>query len=304
MEQGSTPHADAAPTLWYYAEGETIHGPFDEASIVELIQNRALSRETWILREGTQKWVALSDTQFAAYLPVSAPPLSESQNAEPPSAIYSHFNKWMAHLRFKRLAILLAMFFGWIGAHSFYLGFWVRANIQILLTFLVPGGFLIGIFWGIIDAGLIAKGRIAFAAKGAPISIGSLKIENWLDNLSSRLWRIAFPVLVAGLLLLCVTLFAYHEKRVADEAAADARFNQSLREIGARVARNNQAEEESRRRDAEWQQRTKLREDIRAATEPAYGSTEWILRNDQQGRYRDANGNWRTRGDGGPGWRQ
>jgi len=214
MEQGSTPHADAAPTLWYYAEGETIHGPFDEASIVELIQNRALSRETWILREGTQKWVALSDTQFAAYLPVSAPPLSESQNAEPPSAIYSHFNKWMAHLRFKRLAI------------------------------------------------------------------------------------------IAGLLLLCVTLFAYHEKRVSDEAAADARFNQSLREIGARVAGNNKAEEESRRQTAEWQQRMKLREDIRAATEPAYGSTEWILRNDQQGRYRDANGNWRTRGDGGPGWRQ
>ncbi len=78
--------------------------------------------------------------------PVPPPPFSQMDHGSgqtPPFPVCSRKKKWFA--------LLLCLFFGWIGAHRFYVG-----KVGTGLVYLITGG-LFGIGW-IVDLVMIAVG--------------------------------------------------------------------------------------------------------------------------------------------------
>lgn len=74
-------------------------------------------------------------------------------------------------VKYKYLALFLALVLGWAGGHRFYLGFYRLAIIQFVVTALlivagVPGYVLL---WSFVDALLIFGGHIDKDAKGRPL---------------------------------------------------------------------------------------------------------------------------------------
>jgi TM2 domain-containing membrane protein YozV len=74
-------------------------------------------------------------------------------------------------VKYKYLAAVLALFFGWSGAHRFYLGFYRMAVAQLLLTVMLyvtglPG---FAVLWGFIESILLFGGQINKDAKARPL---------------------------------------------------------------------------------------------------------------------------------------
>jgi len=79
---------------------------------------------------------------------------------EPPKAV-----------KYKYVAAVLALFFGWTGAHRLYLGFYKLAFIQIMLTVILYVTGLPGFaaLWGFVEGVLLFGGQINLDAKGRPL---------------------------------------------------------------------------------------------------------------------------------------
>jgi len=79
---------------------------------------------------------------------------------EPPKAV-----------KYKYLAAVLAILFGWLGAHRFYLGFYRLAFMQVTLTVILYVTGLPGFaaLWGFIEGILLFGGQIYQDAKGRPL---------------------------------------------------------------------------------------------------------------------------------------
>ncbi|NOU23209.1 MAG: NINE protein [Methyloglobulus sp.] len=74
-------------------------------------------------------------------------------------------------VKYKYLALVLALVLGWAGGHRCYLGFYRLAIIQLTVTALLivaglPGYILL---WSFVDALLIFGGHIDKDAKGRPL---------------------------------------------------------------------------------------------------------------------------------------
>lgn len=65
------------------------------------------------------------------------------------------------------IAATLGLFFGFLGAHRLYLGFYPIAILQITLSFVM--GFQYGFMWGIIESALLFNRMIVRDAKGRPL---------------------------------------------------------------------------------------------------------------------------------------
>ncbi len=70
----------------------------------------------------------------------------------------------------KICAGILALFFGTLGVHNFYLGYSSRGIVQLLLTLLTCGlgAFVTGV-WALIEAIMLFTGSIAVDANGTPL---------------------------------------------------------------------------------------------------------------------------------------
>ena len=70
----------------------------------------------------------------------------------------------------KLAAGLLGIFLGSLGIHDFYLGYTVKAVIQLVITIVTCGfGAIVSSIWGLIEGILILTGRIAVDGKGVPL---------------------------------------------------------------------------------------------------------------------------------------
>jgi len=69
-------------------------------------------------------------------------------------------------VKYRYLAALLALLFGYVGIHRIYLGHYKIALAQIVVT-LLTGGY--GALWGFIEAVLIFTGHINKDAKDRPL---------------------------------------------------------------------------------------------------------------------------------------
>ncbi len=68
------------------------------------------------------------------------------------------------------LAGLLAIFFGYLGVHNFYLGYIKRGTTQLLITVLSFGILsFISVIWGLIEGIEILNGSINTDADGNPL---------------------------------------------------------------------------------------------------------------------------------------
>lgn len=79
---------------------------------------------------------------------------------EPPKAV-----------KYKYLAAVLAVVFGWTGMHRFYLGFYRLGLAQLILTVVLYVTGLPGFaaLWGFIEGVLLFGGQINQDAKGRPL---------------------------------------------------------------------------------------------------------------------------------------
>ncbi|MFA5984117.1 MAG: TM2 domain-containing protein [Methylococcaceae bacterium] len=69
-------------------------------------------------------------------------------------------------VKYKNLAVVLAIFLGGIGAHRIYLGFYKIGLVQIGVTMLTMG---YGVVWGVVEAVLLLGNHIHRDAKGRPL---------------------------------------------------------------------------------------------------------------------------------------
>lgn len=78
-------------------------------------------------------------------------------------SIIGDYIKGMQPVKSRKIAAILGLTLGAIGAHRIYLGFYGTAVIQIIVTF-VSGGF--GLLWGFIEGVLLMGAYIDKDAKG------------------------------------------------------------------------------------------------------------------------------------------
>ena len=62
--------------MWYYVQNNQRFGPFDEATINNLITNQTLSPNTLVWQEGMSDWLPLQSTTLGSQLPALTPPPS------------------------------------------------------------------------------------------------------------------------------------------------------------------------------------------------------------------------------------
>ncbi len=69
------------------------------------------------------------------------------------------------------IAAILALFFGWMGAHRFYLGYYRVGIIQCVLTALLLVAGMMGytLLWGFVESLLIFGGHIDRDGQGRPL---------------------------------------------------------------------------------------------------------------------------------------
>ncbi|MDD1612871.1 MAG: TM2 domain-containing protein [Methylococcaceae bacterium] len=74
-------------------------------------------------------------------------------------------------VKYKYLAGILSLLFGWAGLSRFYLGYYKIGFIQILLTvFLVRAQFMVFVpQWGFVEAILLFASKFDRDAKGRPL---------------------------------------------------------------------------------------------------------------------------------------
>ena len=69
------------------------------------------------------------------------------------------------------LASIVAVFFGYLGVHNFYLGYNSKGIAQLLISLLSFGRLsFISSIWGIIDAIMLFTRRINVDGEGNPLS--------------------------------------------------------------------------------------------------------------------------------------
>ena len=72
--------------------------------------------------------------------------------------------------RFRWLFVLLAIFFGQLGIHNFYLGYTGKAVAQLLITILSCFTLsAISAIWALVEAIMIFTGAISQDAEGNPL---------------------------------------------------------------------------------------------------------------------------------------
>jgi hypothetical protein len=74
-------------------------------------------------------------------------------------------------VKYKYLAVFLALILGWLGLHRFYLGYYRIGFMQLALSaLLIYTGFIVfAPQWAFVDALLLFSGNIAKDAKGRPL---------------------------------------------------------------------------------------------------------------------------------------
>lgn len=74
-------------------------------------------------------------------------------------------------VKYKYLAVFLAILLGWLGLHRLYLGYYRIAFMQLALTaILIYAGFIVfAPQWGFVDALLLFSGNINKDGKGRPL---------------------------------------------------------------------------------------------------------------------------------------
>ena len=81
---------------------------------------------------------------------------------------YREYNPgYVPHYRYKSTAAVLALLFGWLGFHNFYLGYTSKALWQLLLGILCCG--TVSWCWAIVDAIMILCGNIDTDGAGIPL---------------------------------------------------------------------------------------------------------------------------------------
>lgn len=80
----------------------------------------------------------------------------------------TYYHSVMTKPKNRIIAGLLAVFLGSLGIHNFYLGYTKKGVIQLLLFVFFLGW--VSQLWALVEALLIFTGRIAFDAKGVPLT--------------------------------------------------------------------------------------------------------------------------------------
>lgn len=94
----------------------------------------------------------------------------ENGQAARVSLVGSYIEKPKA-VKYKYLAAILSLLFGWAGLSRFYLGYYKFGVYQILLTaLLLYAGFVVFVpQWGFVEAVLLASSKFDRDAKGRPL---------------------------------------------------------------------------------------------------------------------------------------
>lgn len=76
-----------------------------------------------------------------------------------------------AAVKYKYVAVALALLLGWLGLHRFYLGYYRIGFMQLVLSaVLIYAGFIVfAPQWAFVDALLLFSGNIGKDAKGRPL---------------------------------------------------------------------------------------------------------------------------------------
>lgn len=110
--------------------------------------------------------------QLDAWVPEVPPEQGDDVNFDVDGDYATNINLVGAYLekpkavKYKYLASLLALLFGYAGIHRFYLGHYKIALAQIAVTLITVG---YGALWGFIESVLIFSGHINQDAKGRPL---------------------------------------------------------------------------------------------------------------------------------------
>ena len=62
--------------MWYYVQNNQRFGPFDEATIQNLVQNQTINANTLVWQDGMADWMPLQATALGSQLPAFTPPPS------------------------------------------------------------------------------------------------------------------------------------------------------------------------------------------------------------------------------------
>ncbi len=111
------------------------------------------------------------------WVPSVAPDVGDEVNFDAEGTIASNINLLGAHIeppkavKSRRLAAVLAAFFGWAGLHRIYLGFYTLAFAQMAVTVLAYTAEApqFGLLWGFIESILLFGGYIYKDGKGRPL---------------------------------------------------------------------------------------------------------------------------------------
>lgn len=131
---------------------------------------------------GTQTGVIKSGDAFFAFhmddwAAVAEPEAGDDVNFDTDGTNAINVNLVGAYLepskavKYKYVAVMLAVLLGWLGGHRFYLGYYRVALMQITLTAILYVAGLPGFaaLWGFIEGILILGGHINQDAKGRPL---------------------------------------------------------------------------------------------------------------------------------------
>lgn len=70
---------------WYYNDGSSQQGPFDEAQFNALIKGGLIKADTYVWKEGSESWVLANVSDFASYFAPQPPPFRPNPFvAQPP----------------------------------------------------------------------------------------------------------------------------------------------------------------------------------------------------------------------------
>lgn len=102
----------------------------------------------------------VSTNQMGGYVAPSVPKSSVPQFGEKTRTVGKE--------KSKTVAIILALFLGFLGAHNFYMGYTKKAIIQLILTITFIGMYVSGI-WAFIELIMLITGKICCDGKGCAL---------------------------------------------------------------------------------------------------------------------------------------
>jgi len=132
------------------------------------IENYDAESQTGVIKSGNKSFAFHLDDWIAQVPPEQGDDVrfdDDEADAKNIDLVGAYLEKPKA-VKYKYLAALLALLFGYAGVHRFYLGYYKIALAQIAVT-LATGGY--GALWGFIEAVLIFGGHINKDAKDRPL---------------------------------------------------------------------------------------------------------------------------------------